>query len=381
MILLPQLLMFIFLVIDSYQLIHQKHFLCHYFTHEETKISENLFEPLGKSIQKGKYYIEKDQSIQPKPTQQDLFDEVKESKKGKGLTKAYERQNDGYSTSINLQDQWDLLYPILMPPLDYDFSDDLVFGELYDFQKVGVKFLLENNSALLADEMGTGKTVMSVVAMRALFKKALIRKGLIVCPVSILSVWDEHINDWAPDLSLTVVRGTKEIRENDWNYPAHLYVTTYDIIRNDFLNSDDTNTIISNDQIKEFDFVIIDEAQYIKNPKAGRSKALKTLNTNHRWALTGTPIENKIDDVVSIFSFLKPGYLSTTENYTPSQIKRKIEPYFLRREKKDVFKDLPKKIKNNLWLELDTVQRKEYEEIEKGGIEVFKKHGNKSKQY
>jgi SNF2 family DNA or RNA helicase len=347
------------------------------FYAEETKVSDNLFEKLGKIVQKGKYYIEKDKSLKDKYVQQNLFENTKDTDKGKGLTKAYERRNDGNITSITHQDVWDLLYPILMPPLDYEFSDDLVFGELYDFQKVGVKFLISNKSALLADEMGTGKTVMSVVAMRALFKKAFIRKGLIICPVSILSVWDEHINDWAPDLSFTVVRGTKEIRENDWKYPAHLYVTTYDTIRNDFLNSNCTNKIISEDAINEYDFVLIDEAQYIKNPKSGRSKALKIINADQRWALTGTPIENKIDDIVSIFSFLKPEYLKTTESYSTSQIKKKIEPYFLRREKKDVFKDLPKKVKNNLWLELDAAQKQEYDEIEKGEIEALKNMGTK----
>ena len=347
------------------------------FYAKETKVSENLFEKMGETVQKGKYYIEKDKSLKDRPIQQDLFEDTKDNDKGKGLTKAYERRNDGYSTTITHQDVWDLLYPILMPPLDYEFSDDLVFGELYDFQKVGVKFLISNKSALLADEMGTGKTVMSVVAMRALFKKALIRKGLIVCPVSILSVWDEHINDWAPDLSLTVVRGTKAVRENDWKYPAHLYVTTYDIIRNDFLDCNNINSIIEKDKVDDIDFVIIDEAQYIKNPEAGRSKALKTISPYYRWALTGTPIENKVEDLVSIFSFLKPGYLRKDETLSPAQIKKKIEPHFLRREKKDVFKDLPKKVKNNLWLELDPIQRQEYDEIEQGKIEELKNMGTR----
>jgi len=347
------------------------------FYDEATKVSENLFVPLGKSKQKGKYFAEKEKSLKSEPRQQSLFNDSFEAPKSKGPTKAYKRYKNRYSTSTKFQDPWDLLYPILMPPLDYDFSDDLVYGELYDFQKTGVKFLLENNSALLADEMGTGKTVMSVVAMRVLFKKALIKMGLIVCPVSILNVWDEHINDWAPDLSFTIVRGSKEIREMDWNNPAHLYVTTYDTIRNDFLNSDDVNSIISKKIIDDFDLVLIDEAQYVKNPEAGRSKALNVVNPRYRWALTGTPIENRIDDLVALFKFIKPGYLKPNVEYAPPQIKRKIEPYFLRREKKDVFKDLPEKVKNNLWLELDAVQQREYEEVESSKIEELKNMGTR----
>jgi SNF2 family DNA or RNA helicase len=342
------------------------------FYEESTQISENLFEPLDKSKQKGKYFAEKEKSLKAGERQQPLFKDVEEEPTKKGPTKAYERHKNRYSTSVKYQDPWDLLYPILMPPLDYDFSDDLVYGELYDFQKTGVKFLMENKSALLADEMGTGKTVMSVVAMRALFKKAHIKRGLIVCPVSILNVWDEHISDWAPDLSFTVVRGTLEIREMDWNNPAHLYVTTYDTIRNDFLNTDDMNSTINENTISEFDFVLIDEAQYVKNPDSKRSKAIKVVDPVYRWALTGTPIENRIDDVVSIFDFLKPGYLSFKNEYTAIEIKQKIEPYFLRREKKDVFEDLPEKVKDNLWLELGSDQRREYDLFERGKINELK---------
>jgi SNF2 family DNA or RNA helicase len=264
-----------------------------------------------------------------------------------------------------------------MPPLDYDFSDDLVFGKLYGFQKSGVKFLIERNSALLADEMGTGKTVMSVVALRSLFKKAMIKKGLIVCPVSVLNVWDEHISEWAPDLSFTMVRGNKQIREMDWENPAHLYVTTYDTIRNDFLNSNGYDSTISNNCLDEFDFVLLDEAQYIKNPASGRSKALKKINPSYRWALSGTPMENKIDDIISIFGFIKPGYFNQNLAYSASEIKNHIEPYFLRREKKDVFKDLPEKVKDNLWLDLDAIQRKEYDDIEKRSIAKLKGMGDK----
>jgi superfamily II DNA or RNA helicase len=111
-----------------------------------------------------------------------------------------------------------------------------------------------------------------------------------------------------------------------------------------------------------FDVVILDEAQNIKNSSSGRSKAIRKLRARRRWTLTGTPIENKIDDLVSIFDFLRPGYITSFDRY-PQRIKEKIKPFFLRRRKNEVLPDLPPKIKSELWLELDTRQSAEYERV------------------
>jgi len=206
----------------------------------------------------------------------------------------------------------------------------------------------------LADETGTGKTVMASVALRILFHQGIVKKGLIVCPPVALNVWDDHLLRWAPELRVTVVRGTQEIREYDWKYPAHIYLTTYDTLRSDL--SDEINE----NYIKDINITVIDEAQRIKNPEAKRSKAVKKIISKFRWALTATPIENKLDDLVAIFEFVKPGYLKLGD-LTPSNAQELIKPYTLRRTKKEVKPEMPDKIRAEIWLDLDREQRKIYD--------------------
>jgi len=251
---------------------------------------------------------------------------------------------------------WDLAYALLQPPLVLEEVESLFLPhDLYPFQKTGIHFLMGNESALLADEMGTGKTVQTVVAIRLLIQKARIRHALIVCPVAVLRQWDEHMRDWAPELLVTVVRGNQRIRTTDWAMPAHVYITGYDTLRQDI-----DKGVLLRENLSKFDIVVLDEAQYIKNATSGRAKAIKQLTTRQRWALTGTPVENKIDDLVSLFEFLRPGYLTPFDLY-PARIRERISPYFLRRRKEDVLKDLPPKVSQEYWLELDTDQRKAYE--------------------
>jgi hypothetical protein len=135
--------------------------------------------------------------------------------------------------------------------------------------------------------------------------------------------------------------------------------------------------LLSKEHVESFDFVLLDEAQFIKNPAARRAKGVKRFSPAYRWGLSGTPIENKIDDLVSIFAFLKPRFLHRDVAYTPPQIRELVEPYFLRREKKDVLQDLPDKVKTEMWLDLDSHQRKEYDEAEQRGIHRMKQLGEK----
>jgi SNF2 family DNA or RNA helicase len=252
---------------------------------------------------------------------------------------------------------WDFIYALLQPPLILGKTENLYLPhDLLKFQRPGIQFLMDNESALLADEMGTGKTVQTIVALRLLIQKGRVRSALVVCPLAVLRQWDEHMCDWAPDLLTTVIRGTPAIRTIDWMMPAHVYITTYDTLRNDI-----EKHILKKENLGKFDVVVLDEAQYIKNSDSGRAKATKKLLSHFRWALTGTPIENRIEDIVSIFNFLRPGYFSSFDLY-PSRVKEKISPYFLRRRKEDVLEDLPPIIRQEQWLELDGKQRKAYDE-------------------
>ncbi len=380
---------------------------------EEVGISENLFRPLLPQGARGKNYRKKAEA------QPSLFGSVRP--KTDGFAKAYSRQK-GMGTSASYQTQslsfWDLLLPVLMPPVNTKFGRQFELPHtLYKFQPKGIEFLVKNESALLADEMGTGKTVMSAVALKILFRLGKVKKALIVCPVSLLRTWQDHLQEWAGELQLTVVRGTPEVRKLDWKYPAHIYLTTYDTLASDFLSKikkehrfdcpkckvnirlgtqlcveDDENPILScpncdlilndfllkhsprkgaivdSDLVDSFDAVLIDEAQYIKNKTSQRSRAVRLIKPRYRWALTGTPIENRLDDLFAIFSFVKPELFKGLYDVGPRQASQLIKPHFLRRLKKDVMKDLPPKVKQEMWLDLDADQRRAYNEAERQGI-------------
>jgi superfamily II DNA or RNA helicase len=323
-------------------------------------ISGDLLESLSATTVFGMNYRDR---IWHALTEQDEEEPAPRRKSGtKPLSKSYlaePEQKEGRKPTPKVPSLWDLLYVVLQPPLDFDRSENLFLPHKpFDYQPAGVEFLMHNESALLADEMGTGKTVMTILAIKILMQRGNIQSALIVCPLSVLREWDRHLIDWSPELWVKFIRGNQEKRKADWKMPAHVYVTTYDTLRMDVANG-----VLVGDDLSKFDVVVLDEAQGIKNTASGRSRAIKQLRARRRWALTGTPIENKIEDVASIFEFLRPGYLTPFDLY-PSRIKERIAPYFLRRLKKDVLRDLPPKIRQEVRLELDPIQRAEYDQVE-----------------
>lgn len=320
------------------------------------------------------------QSQKDKEKPNELFPNIfnVKQKNGKKLyPKAYVKRDKKAKKPDKILSIWDLIYPMLLPPVNLEFTPKADLPHpLYEFQKVGINFLLSRKEALLADEMGTGKTVMSVVGMRILLRQGKIRNLLIVCPVSILGVWIDHLEEWAPDLQLTVVRGPHDYRCIDWSCPAHVYLTTYDTLKYDVLGNGKYGPAFKKEDLQKFDLVLIDEAQNIKVPTSDRSRAIKKLKPRYRWALSGTPLENRIEDLVSVFDFIKPG-LFKSESAMQLSVKKTIAPYFLRRRKKDVMKDLPSKVRQEMWLELDKEQRKIYDKVEKEGRQKLESLGDK----
>ena len=339
---------------------------------------DDLFEPLGWTDVDGKHYGARQARAEEKPT-----------KPGRGRPRArlkprksYELADEGPPRTKRKRPRyksrpsfWDIIFPILQPPLDLDSAEPIFLPyPLYPFQYPGVEFLRERPSALLGDEMGTGKTVMTSLAMRLLFRRAQIRRALVVCPVSVLRVWDRHLMDWAPELSVTVVHGQSKMRRIDWVTPAHVYLTTYDTLRSDIQNGN-----LSRRVWRKFDLVVADEIQYVKNVASKRSRALRRLKPEWRWGLSGTPMENKPEDLVSIFRFLKPG-LFDDDNDSPAVIRERMAPYFLRRRKKDVLPDLPPKVRQEIWLDLDPAQRRVHMAVEaqiRGDFVARSKRGEK----
>jgi len=276
---------------------------------------------------------------------------------------------------------WDLLLPLLHPPLPLGTDDaacDLPH-RLYRYQVDGIQFLKSSPSALLADEMGTGKTVMSTVALRLLFREAKITGALVVVPLSVLGVWDRHLAEWAPELGVTVVHGDAKTRWADWRCPAHVHITTFDTLRTDLLggiapgrNGEPT---LPREIAQGFDLVLLDEAQNIKNADSGRTQAVLQLTPKFRWALSGTPVENRIEDLASLFSFVRPRLLPA-EGLTPSMAADLIGPYVKRRTKRDVMTELPPKIRQDEWLELDPPQRNAYEAAEASALDELEALGD-----
>ncbi|MEW6410102.1 MAG: SNF2-related protein [Nitrospirota bacterium] len=322
-------------------------------------------------------------------------------------------------------DLFDLILPLLQPPLGENFDSPIAFPlgmELYPFQRIGVKFLTEHERALLGDEMGLGKTQQAIIALRFLFRMGKITNGLIICPRSVLTHWERTLWDWAPELRLIKVRGSKEQRQINWNCPAHIYLTTYETLRQDLDGSlKDIDAIINSDggysitcpndgcsqrlridkeifgiQVqcptcnhlftytpaediarKQFDLLVLDEIQKIKNPGAAITKAVRQINASYRWGLSGTPLENRLEELISIFAYLKPGLLHYDYVARPLEVvKEAIRPYFLRRRKADALPELPEKVCEETWLELSPAQREAYDRAEQEGVIALNEKGD-----
>jgi len=279
--------------------------------------------------------------------------------------------------SLKGSDLFDLIFPILMPPPGRNLDSPLFFtGEktLYPFQRDGVKFLAEHNVALLADEMGLGKSIQAIIAIRILIRTGKIRDSLIICPKSVLGDWEKKLWEWAPELSVLTVRGSPEKRLMWWKAIAHIYLATYETVRQDFGENLASNG--ENIEKTSFNLVVLDEIQKIKNPGADVTKTVRSIKSDMRWGLSGTPLENRIEDIISIFRYLKPGLLRDMDGISPSRVKGGIAEYFLRRRKKDALPELPEKFHEEKWLDLTDTQMERYRKAEEEGIVDLNEHGD-----
>lgn len=262
---------------------------------------------------------------------------------------------------------FELLLPVLMPPAATDFTGDLLFpADLYDYQRAGVKWLFENSAALLADDMGLGKTAQAITAFRALIRRSQALCALVVCPKSVLTNWAREIDRWAPELVAIKVEGGQSTRRLTWSAflgKCHVLLVTYDTL------SRDADLLRG----RTFDLVVTDEVQYIKNASSARSRATRNLGARRRWALSGTPLENKLEDLITIFGFVKPGLFQPTEAANPNMlsaqaVKQRVAPFVLRRRKEDALKDLPPLVVDTKWLDLTEAQRKTYDSVLTTGV-------------
>jgi len=342
------------------------------------KISSALFEELtlDKLSIFGMNYADKHWRKIAMPKDDNAHEQKREKSKGQKREDTFvEPKKRGRKSKIEqpMPSIWDLLFAVLQPPLTFGQAENLLLpNSPYPYQWQGIKFLMDNDHALLADDMGTGKTVMTIVALKILIQQTKVHHVLILCPPSVLYEWKRHLDEWAPELTSYLIRSPqKEVRKSLWETPMHVYVTTYDMLKGDIENS-----ILPKGSLEHFDVVVLDEAHHIKNMKSKRFRAIKQLQPKRRWALTGTPVQNKIEDLASIFEFVYPGYL-TSFDLRPEQIKERIKPYFLRRRKKEVMPELPPKIYEPIELELDEEQDVAYRQAEAGIREELSALGDK----
>ena len=292
------------------------------------------------------------------------------------ICKQRERQSRERS---HVLDPFDLVFPILQPPLGEAFDSAIAFSDgqaLYGFQRDGVKFLVEHDQALLADEMGLGKSIQTIVALRFLFRLGKVTKGLILCPRSVLTDWERKLWEWAPELRVVKVRGSRQQRPLLWSTPAHVYLTNYETLAGDLPTTLRKNGGTKDIAPTRFDFLVLDEVQKTKNPTTDNAKAARAVAAPIRWGLSGTPLENRLDDVISIFACLKPGLLHYKDAGTPGRVVSAIQPYVLRRRKAEALPELPEKFYEEKWLELSPAQRDAYDRAEREGIIDLNERGD-----
>lgn len=243
-----------------------------------------------------------------------------------------------------------------------------VKADLREYQKEGVKwinYLYENNlGGCLADDMGLGKTLQTIAMLARIYPKTK-KPSLLVMPKSLLFNWQSEIRKFAPQLDVYTYYGTD--RDMTLARKSHVILITYAIVRND----------IETYRKEDFHYVILDESQNIKNVSAQITQAVLLLNAEHRLALSGTPIENNLTELYSLFRFLNPAMFGSLEDFNsqytyPIQknndkevmmaLRKKIYPFMLRRLKKDVLKELPERIEQTLYVEMEPEQASFYEE-------------------
>lgn len=256
---------------------------------------------------------------------------------------------------------------------DAEFEEPPSMAEIMrGYQRTGYRWLrtLEayHLGGILADDMGLGKTLQVLAVLLSAKQEGKQGTSIVIAPASLVYNWGEEIKTYAPELSWNFITGAQEERREKLEHYREydVLLTSYDLLKRDVEYYED----------KEFFYQIIDEAQYIKNHTTAAAKAVKVLKSRTRYALTGTPIENRLSELWSIFDFLIPGYLygydvfrnefeapivKNEDQEALERLQRMTAPFILRRMKENVLRDLPEKLEENRYVKFESGQQKLYD--------------------
>ncbi len=288
-----------------------------------------------------------------------------------------------YSDNVTIDDHVEQIIKEIANFKMAKYNVPKVNATLRPYQEEGYRWLkvlsCYNLGGILADDMGLGKTLEIITLLKS---DNILMPSLIICPKSLIFNWKREFEKFDPETTIIEIGGSvserkKIIKSIDPNDKI-IYITSYDLLRNDTYPND-----------LQFNYAIVDEGQYIKNAHAQKTISVKQVNAIHRFVLTGTPIENNVFDLWSLFDFVMPGYLEKlslfktkiNEDGFLDNLNKKVAPFILRRTKKEVLTDLPPKSERIVTTGLNKMQQQIYdayvlkaqetEKSEKNPVAVF----------
>ncbi|MBB6448370.1 SNF2 family DNA or RNA helicase [Geomicrobium halophilum] len=272
------------------------------------------------------------------------------------LYKAFQLEED--QTSVTFTERLEKLVEDISNPENLEVTPPAhLEGTLREYQKTGFRWLTSlahyGFGGILADEMGLGKTIQAISVIAHEVERNPQTETLVVAPASLIYNWKKELELYAPELKVAVIHGTKTEREGALAQEAHVFITSYPSLQRD-------EAMYFG---RMFNTLIVDEAQYLKNDRAKTTRAVQSVQKKHAFALSGTPVENRSDELFSLFSVVMPDLFPVKRKFkqlSNDDISKRVQPFIMRRLKTQVLEELPEKQENVQYTELTQMQKQLY---------------------